>query len=85
MNARMITLAAMIAAVGRLLITPRLASVPSIEGAYEALAHLFVGALIGICLYDWRERLGHARLYGLMAILLTVLEAVMFVIQKMGA
>lgn len=71
-------------ALGRFLIEPRL-GVPTAEGAYEAAAHLLVGFLVLVAVYDWRERAGPARLYLLIGVGLSVLELAMFLAQKMGA
>lgn len=82
---RFIIVAAATIFVGRLLITPRLASVPSAEGAYEALSHLFVGALLFAPMYDWRESVGPARLYGAIGAALSGWELLLFLLQKFAA
>jgi len=74
--------------VGRMLIVPRL-DLPTATGSYEAFAHLFVGFLIGAW---WRDRQVGKLLgwyqgvtpYGLVVILLTAFEVIMFVVQKRG-
>lgn len=74
--------------VGRILIVPRL-DIPTTTGSYEAFAHLFVGALIGAW---WRDREVSKLLgwyqgitpYGSLAIALTMLEVIIFVVQKRG-
>lgn len=71
---------------GRMLIVPRL-DLPTATGSYEAFAHLFVGYLIGAW---WRDRQVGKLLgwykgiapYGLVAILLTAFEVIIFVVQK---
>ena len=68
--------------IGRLFITPRLATVPSVEGAYEAAAHIFVGFLVLVALYDRRQVLGPSRLYGLIGLAITAWEGALFFIQR---
>lgn len=73
--------------VGRFLIEPRL-DLPTSEGTYEALAHLFVGGLIGV----WFVRRGtraetidsYGRDCGYLAIALSAFELVFFLVQKYG-
>ena len=84
-----IVLLALICAGGRFLIVPRL-NLPTDEGSYEAFSHLLVGFLIGV----WsvvagspgspRERDDWRRLCKCLVISLTLLEIVMFAIQKRG-
>ena len=45
---RMIYFIAILVAILRLFITPRLQNVPTFELSYEAFAHIFVGFLIGV-------------------------------------
>ncbi len=77
-------------AVVRFHITPRL-NLPTSEGSYEACAHLFVGGLIGAWLiarnggvstYAIVQRRQTAYICGVLALLLTVVELVCFLIQK---
>lgn len=85
MKAKQIVIAlAVLAALGRLFITPRLTAIPTIEGTYEALAHLFVGFLILVPFYDHKDTLGPARMYGWIGWALAIWEAVWFFFQKMG-
>ena len=74
---------ATVALVGRVLITPRLTNIPSVEGTYEALVHLFVGFLIIVPFYDRAQRLGPAKLYGWIGWGLGFWELGWFVVQKM--
>lgn len=74
--------------IGRLLIEPRL-SVPTWEGSYEALAHLYVGGLIG---WWWKRRdLACEKIDGkgfkclMLAVALSLFELVMFLYQKATA
>lgn len=66
---------------GRVFITPRLA-LPTIEGTYEALAHLLVGFLIIVRFYDPTEIIGPTRIYGWIGWGLTAWEAGWFLVQK---
>lgn len=66
--------------IGRFLIEPRF-DLPTATGSYEAFVHLWVGGLIG---YWWATRRGHGSLYLYLAIFITLLEVVMFVVQKKG-
>lgn len=63
-------------AVLRFTITPRL-ELPTASGSYEAAAHLFVGGLIGAWIVNWRKWVWLA-----VAIAVTVVEVVAFMIQK---
>ncbi len=67
--------------VGRFFIEPRL-NIPTSTGFYEALAHIHVGLLIGIWLAKRKEPGNLARLCFWQMIAITVLEIVMFAIQK---
>ncbi len=67
---------------GRIFITPRLTSIPTFEGTYEALAHLFVGFLILVPFYDKLEQLGPSKLYGYIGWALAIYEGVFFAVQK---
>lgn len=60
-------------------ITPRL-DLPTATGSYEAFAHLFVGGLIGAWLVKRTEWLWLE-----MAVAVSLLELVMFLVQKSGA
>lgn len=71
------------AAVGRAFIAPRLADVPSIEGTYEALAHLLVGFLILVPFYDRDQQVGPSRIYGRIGWALAFWEAGWFAVQKL--
>jgi hypothetical protein len=72
----------MLFAVERFFVTPRLTNIPSVEGTYEALAHMLVGFLILVSFYDREQQLGPARVYGLLGWLLGGLELILFVVQK---
>lgn len=78
----LILLCALIVLLGRLWITPRLTTVPSAEGIYEATAHLFVGFLIAAPFYDKKQQLGPSHLYGVLGWALTAWEALWFFVQK---
>jgi hypothetical protein len=69
---------------GRFLIVPRLTHIPTLEGSYEAFAHMVVGFLILVPFYDPRERVGPSKLYGWCGWLLGIFELVMFVAQRFG-
>ncbi len=73
---------AAILAICRAFITPRLTHIPTLEGLYETTAHLFVGFLILIPAYDWRQKLGPSRAYGLLGLALTTWEALWFFAQR---
>jgi hypothetical protein len=94
---KLIILSALLFAVGRFFITPRL-NLPTIEGSYEAFAHLYVGYLFGAAVH-WQNMINSHRLfitsiyeelrfaatknlYFQAAILLSLLELVMFMVQK---
>lgn len=72
-------------AVGRVFIAPRLVSIPSVEGTFESIAHLFVGFLILVPFYDPEKRLGPSKMYGWLGWLLALWEAAWFLIQKAHA
>ena len=84
-----IVLLALACAGGRFVIVPRL-DLPTATGCYESFAHLFVGFLIGV----WavvagspgspRERDDWRRLCQWLVIGLTLLEVVVFAVQKRG-
>ncbi len=74
-------LAAILVVAGRAFITPRL-NVPTVEGLYESFAHLFVGFLILVRLYDPREKLGPTRDMAALGWLLAGYELVFFLVQK---
>lgn len=65
-------------AIGRFLIEPRF-DLPTATGSYEAFVHLWVGGLFG---YWWVHR--DRSMYLWLAIFITALEVVMFVVQKKG-
>lgn len=67
---------------GRIGIAPRLIDIPSLEGSYEALAHLLVGFLILAPFYDPKQQLGPSKLYGWIGWALTAWEAGWFLVQK---
>jgi hypothetical protein len=71
-----------ILAVGRFFITPRL-DLPTATGSYEAVAHLFVGGLIGVWLASSNVKLG--RLCLGLTIAFSLLEVIVFVVQKNAA
>lgn len=62
----------------RFFITPRL-NLPTATGSYEAFVHLFVGGLFCGWLVDRSKRLWLG-----LAIALTGLEVVMFIVQKLA-
>jgi hypothetical protein len=74
--------AAILFALGRIFITPRLTNIPTVTGTYESLAHLFVGFLILVPFYDRKEELGPSKLYGWIGWGLASGEAVWFAVQK---
>lgn len=78
----LIVLLSLAVAIGRMFIVPRLTNIPSTEGAYEALAHLFVGFLIIVPLYDPKESIGPSRLYALIGWILAFWEAGWFFAQR---
>ncbi len=59
----------------RFLIEPRL-DLPTATGSYEAVAHLFVGGLFGAWLVNRQRPLL------LMAVSVSLLELIMFLVQK---
>lgn len=69
---------------GRVFITPRLTGIPSVEGSYEALAHLVDGALLAAPLYDWRQKLGPSHVYGVLGCVLALWELGWFLAQRYG-
>lgn len=76
MNNFSLVLFAVVIGVLRFVITPRL-NLPTAEGSYEAVAHLFVGGLFGAWLVKPKKALWCATAVGL-----SLLELVMFVAQK---
>ena len=82
MASYLIIVVAFVLAVLRAAITPRLHSVPSLEGIYESTAHLFCGGLIALRLYDWRGKLGPTRLYWNIGWALALWELCWFLVQK---
>jgi hypothetical protein len=74
---RWIVVLTVVTALGRAFITPRLTHIPNPELSYEAFAHLFCGALIGIHLYDRSQKL-----YGYLGWGLAFWELGWFVVQK---
>lgn len=64
---------------GRLMITPRLTNIPTIEGTFEAIAHLFVGFLIIVPFYDKTKE---TKMYGWMGWGLALFELFCFIVQK---
>ena len=73
---------AILTALGRIVIVPRLTNIPTTEGTFEALAHLFVGFLILVPFYDRKQELGPSRLYGWLGWILAFWELGWFVFQK---
>lgn len=59
---RIILLAVLAIALGRMFIKPRL-NVPTAEGGYEAAAHLLCGLLILVRFYDPKQILGPSKLF----------------------
>jgi hypothetical protein len=82
MNRIIICALAVLIAAGRTVITPRLTHIPSIEGSYEAAAHLVVGFLILVPAYDWHQKIGPSRLYGALGLALALWELGWFLAQK---
>jgi len=70
-------------AVGRIFIAPRLTGIPSIEGSYEAVAHIVVGFLIIVPFYDRKQQLGPSHLYGCIGWALALWELGWFLAQKL--
>lgn len=64
--------------VGRCLITPRL-DLPTVEGSYEAFAHLFVGGLFGA----WAVNRKKSILF--YAVGISLFELLAFLVQKHAA
>lgn len=77
MKKKIVVLACIGFALGRLLITPRLTHIPSPEMSYEAFAHLLCGGLIGVHLYDRTQKL-----YGWLGWGLAFWELACFLVQK---
>ena len=77
-NIVLILVTALIGAL-RFVIVHRL-DLPTAEGSYEALSHLFVGGLFGA----WFVR-RDKWLWLILAVSVSLLELVMFLIQKAGA
>jgi hypothetical protein len=65
-------------------ITPHLATDPSIEGVYEAVALFFVGFLLLVPIYDWKQVLGPSRWYGVIGLVILLWEGSLFYIDKFG-
>lgn len=82
LKATLFSLAIIIAAL-RVVIVPRLTSIPTWEGSYEALAHILVGFLIIVPLYDPKNVLGPSRFYGWIGWGLAFWEAGWFAWQRM--
>lgn len=59
----------------RFFITPRL-DLPTMTGCYEAFVHLFVGGLIGAYIVKRNS------VWLVLAVCITILEVVMFLVQK---
>ena len=76
----LIVLAALVA-LGRMWIVPRL-NVPTLEGTYEALAHMIVGFLILVPFYDPEDELGPSTFYGWLGWTLGLWELGWFLVQK---
>ena len=85
MNRTLLCSLALAVALGRIFIAPRLTSVPSIEGSYEAFAHCVVGFLILVPWYDRRQEIGPAKLYGYVGWALAFWELGWFLAQKFTA
>jgi hypothetical protein len=71
------------AVLGRIWITPRLTSIPTVEGTYEAIAHMLVGFLLLVRFYDPKEEVGPSRACWRLGWLLTAWEAGWFLFQKL--
>lgn len=82
MNRYLLYACAAAIALGRIFIAPRLIGIPSIEGGYEAIAHLAVGFMILVPWYDRHDRLGPARLFGRIGWALALWELGWFLAQK---
>lgn len=82
MKKTLIALAAVATVVGRVYITPRLVHIPTWEGTYEALTHLFVGFLILVPFYDRRQWAGPAKQLGTLGWALATWELVCFLAQR---
>jgi hypothetical protein len=79
---KLVIVLAVAVAIGRFFIAPRLVNIPSFEGTYEALAHLFVGFLILVPFYDRKQQLGPSKLYGWIGWGLGLWELGWFIMQK---
>jgi hypothetical protein len=79
---KILILSAAAIALGRIFITPRLTGIPSVEGSYEAIAHIVVGFLIFVPFYDWKQQLGPTRLYGCIGWVLAFWELGWFLAQS---
>jgi len=79
---------AAVVVLGRFAIEPRL-DLPTMEGSYEAFAHLFVGGLFGACLASQGTRhdaiYGDSAFYFLLGLMLSLFELAIFLVQKFGA
>jgi hypothetical protein len=73
--------------IGRCFIEPRL-DLPTWEGTYETIAHLFVGGLIGVWFIRRGTRAEAFDSYGFdcgwLAVFLSAYELVFFLVQKFG-
>ena len=64
-------------AIGRFFITPRL-NLPTEEGSYEAVAHLFIGGLFGAFFVDTSNKF-----LLLTAVALSLVEFFAFIVQRL--
>jgi hypothetical protein len=82
---RVVIVLAILTALVRVFIEPRLTNIPTFEGTYEALVHMFVGFLIILPIYEHFRYIGgssEARALGWIGWGLALWEGLWFGIQK---
>ncbi len=77
---RLAIVLAILTALARVFVAPRLTNIPTFEGSYEALAHMLVGFLIIVPFYD--RRAFDARTFGWLGWGLALWEAAWFLGEK---
>ena len=68
--------------VGRVFIIPRVTGIPSIEGSYEAMAHMFVGFALLLPAYQWCYSLEINWYWLAIGVLLSLWELGWFLAQR---